>query len=153
MVCYKTMTNRGLLFLLCLFFCSFTRSDARPDLLIRITQVKDKTHKLFIAVCRQSKGFPNELDMVQQFVLDPAANKDLSVTVTNLPYGKYAVSIFQDMNGNGKLDKGLFGIPTEPFAFSNNYHPTFRAPTWDDCAFDYNATSKEVVINGLIKMF
>jgi uncharacterized protein (DUF2141 family) len=26
--------------------------------------------------------------------------------------------IFQDLNGNKKLDKNFIGIPTEPFAFS-----------------------------------
>jgi uncharacterized protein (DUF2141 family) len=39
--------------------------------------------------------------------------KDLSVD-------QYAAVAFQDLNGNGKLDKNFLGIPKEPFGFSNH---------------------------------
>jgi len=139
--------------LLILFLCSFMKTDSKPDLIIRFDSIKDRTHNIFIAICVQSSDFPEKLNVVKQFTLTPAQNKDLSVAVKDLPYGKYAISVFQDMNGNGKLDKGLFGIPTEPFAFSNNFHPRLRAPKWEDCEFEYNAKSNLIEIKGLITMF
>jgi uncharacterized protein (DUF2141 family) len=113
------------------------KTDSKPDLMIKLTKLTDRTHNIFVAVSTYNSGFPNKLDIVRQFVLNPVENKDLSVTVKDLPYGKYAVSVFQDINGNEKLDKGLFGIPAEPFAFSNNFHPRLRAPKWEDCEFEY----------------
>jgi uncharacterized protein (DUF2141 family) len=41
-------------------------------------------------------------------------NKDLT-----LPSGQYVFSIYQDSNGNGKLDTNLIGIPREKFGFTN----------------------------------
>ena len=37
----------------------------------------------------------------------------------NLPVGEYMIGIHQDTNGNGVMDYGLFGIPKEPYGFSN----------------------------------
>lgn len=34
--------------------------------------------------------------------------------------GKYAVKLFHDENGNGKMDTNFLSIPTEGYGFSNN---------------------------------
>lgn len=39
----------------------------------------------------------------------------------NLKYGKYAVSVFHDENGNGILDHNFLRFPAEPLGFSNNF--------------------------------
>ncbi len=39
--------------------------------------------------------------------------------VFNLPAGEYAVTIYQDLNNNSRLDK-FFSIPIEPYGISNN---------------------------------
>ena len=36
----------------------------------------------------------------------------------DLPPGRYALAVFQDKNGNNKLDSYLFGIPKELYGFS-----------------------------------
>jgi uncharacterized protein (DUF2141 family) len=36
-----------------------------------------------------------------------------------LPSGEYVVSAFQDKNGDGKLNTGIFGIPTEHVGMTN----------------------------------
>jgi uncharacterized protein (DUF2141 family) len=59
-----------------------------------------------------------------------------------LPAGNYAVSAYQDLNGNGKLDKNLVGIPSEPYGFSNNARPKFRAPNWDETRFELRADTQ-----------
>jgi len=48
--------------------------------------------------------------------------------------GDYAVAVFHDANGNGKLDKA-FGIPREGFAFSQNPPLRPRAPTFKESRF------------------
>ena len=39
----------------------------------------------------------------------------------NLAPGRYAVLVFQDVDGNGRLDQNFLGIPREPLGFSNRY--------------------------------
>jgi len=38
-----------------------------------------------------------------------------------LPNGEYVISMFQDKNGNGKLDTYFFGIPKEPIGITNYF--------------------------------
>ncbi|MDB2408843.1 DUF2141 domain-containing protein [Crocinitomicaceae bacterium] len=40
--------------------------------------------------------------------------------------------MFHDKNNNGKLDKNAFGIPLEPYGFSQNARARFSAPSFND---------------------
>lgn len=51
----------------------------------------------------------------------------------NVKEGEYAIRSYQDVNGNHKLDKWLFG-PREPWGFSYSNKMKFP-PTFDDVSF------------------
>lgn len=51
------------------------------------------------------------------------ANQTDDYRITDLPDGDYAVLLFWDENGNGRLDRNFIGIPREPVALTNNYRP------------------------------
>ena len=53
----------------------------------------------------------------------------------DVPFGEYAVTVYHDENGNGKLDKGLFGKPLELYGFSNNARGIFSRPDYKKAAF------------------
>jgi uncharacterized protein (DUF2141 family) len=50
--------------------------------------------------------------------------------------GSYAVKLVHDVNDNGKMDTNPFGMPTEPYAFSNNARGNFGPAKWDKASFD-----------------
>ncbi len=52
----------------------------------------------------------------------------------NVPPGIYALSCFQDVNGNNKFDKFLF-LPFEPWAFTFSNEVKFP-PKFEDISFD-----------------
>lgn len=70
----------------------------------------------------------------------------IQVVFENVAPGTYAVSIIHDENGNGDLDTGAFGIPTEDYGFSNNAKGMFGPPSFEDTKFEVTG-DKEVVIN------
>lgn len=49
-----------------------------------------------------------------------------------LPPGRWALSVFQDMNGNRKLDANFLGIPSEPSGSSNDPPARWSAPKFAD---------------------
>lgn len=49
--------------------------------------------------------------------------------------GEYAITLYYDENDNGKLDTGLFRIPKEKVAFSNNAWRRFGPAKWKDARF------------------
>ena len=55
----------------------------------------------------------------------------VSLKIENMEKGNYAVSVYHDENNNDILETtGLFGVPIEPFGFSNNpsmiFGPSFK---------------------------
>ena len=77
--------------------------------------------------------------------VSPEGKREFSLPV-DLPKGEWAVAITQDMNNNDKVDKNFLGIPTEPYAFSNNVRPTVAAPNFDECKFMVDGPGKVVSI-------
>lgn len=55
--------------------------------------------------------------------------------VEDLPAGDYALSVYHDVNDNGELDKGAFGVPREPYGFSNDERGRMGPPGWDKVRF------------------
>ena len=50
--------------------------------------------------------------------------------------GRYAAKAFHDLDGDGEMDMNLMGMPTEPFAFSNNAPARGGPAPWSAAAFD-----------------
>jgi len=68
-----------------------------------------------------------------------AAQPGQPVRFEGLAPGRYAIKSFHDLNGNGKLDANPFGMPTEPFAFSNNAVGNMGPAAWTHAAFEVGA--------------
>ena len=65
----------------------------------------------------------------------PARIGTTIVTVRDVPPGTYAVQAYHDENGNGKVDRGLFGIPREGVGFSNDAPLRRKGPRFEDARF------------------
>ncbi|MEO0466048.1 MAG: DUF2141 domain-containing protein [Pseudomonadota bacterium] len=62
-----------------------------------------------------------------------------TVTIEGLEPGAYGLKMYHDSNGNGQMDTNPFGMPTEPYAFSNNAKGRFGPAEWDSAAFQVTA--------------
>jgi len=63
----------------------------------------------------------------------------VTFTIKGLGPGSYAIRAYHDINGNGQLDTNVLGIPSEPFAFSNNVSGNFGPATFEQAAFEVSA--------------
>lgn len=61
-----------------------------------------------------------------------------AIRFDDLPYGEYAISVYHDLNDNGKIDTGLFRLPKEPLGTSNDAKIRFGPPSYEDAAFMLN---------------
>lgn len=75
-----------------------------------------------------------------------ADNNSIKFTF-EIPSGTYAISIFQDIDSNRKLNQGWFEIPLEPVGFGNNFKPSFSQPTFNDCAVNVSDKNSNFSIN------
>jgi uncharacterized protein (DUF2141 family) len=59
----------------------------------------------------------------------------VTVAFDHLPAGDYAFKAYHDVNGDGQLNTNPFGMPTEPYAFSNNAVGHMGPAGWDAAHF------------------
>ena len=74
----------------------------------------------------------------------PAHPGTTIVIVRGVPPGRYAAQAFHDENGNGKVDRALFGIPKEGFGFSNDAPIRLKPPRFADAAFDLDGRPRTI---------
>lgn len=60
--------------------------------------------------------------------------------------GDYAVKAFHDIDGDGKMGTNPFGMPIEPYAFSNNAKVHGGPPRWDAARFPVVAGANAIRI-------
>ena len=76
--------------------------------------------------------------------IDVAAGEH-SVTFEGLPAGDYGVKAFHDVNGNGRMDTNPFGMPVEPYAFSNNAVGNMGPASWDRAKFSVSGATAQTI--------
>jgi uncharacterized protein (DUF2141 family) len=64
----------------------------------------------------------------------------------HLPAGDYAVKAFHDVDGDGEMDKNPFGLPTEPYAFSNNAVGNMGPARWDRARFPVSGETAQTIV-------
>ena len=62
-----------------------------------------------------------------------------------LPAGAYAVRAFHDVDGDGELNTNPFGIPIEPFAFSNDARGRMGPPGWSAARFTVSGPTAQTI--------
>lgn len=81
---------------------------------------------------------------VRQIIVDVAAGQRDAV-FENLPAGDYAAKAFHDVDGDGKMATNPFGMPTEPFAFSNNVRGNMGPARWDRAHFAVSGDTAQTI--------
>ncbi len=109
------------------------QSYAQNKLTIVVDGIEEIKGKLYIALFNSSSTFLKKSYKGQ--IVDIESNV-IEFDFQDLPSGEYAISVYQDENSNGKLDTGVFGIPTEKYAFSNSAEGFMGPPSFKSCKFN-----------------
>jgi uncharacterized protein (DUF2141 family) len=111
--------------------------DSGAELRVSISNIRQAQGSIYVAVYNNEADFlSTDSERIQyRKIVSVGSTGSLDISFPNLPPGNYAISCFHDVNGNGKLDTNLLGIPSEPYCFSNNARPKFRAPYWSEAKF------------------
>jgi len=116
------------------------------ELTITVKNLLPDQGKVLIAIFESSKGFPDDSDQAQRKQEANLTGTEVTVSFSGLSAGKYAVGTVQDLNGNGKIDYGLFGIPKEPYGVSNNRVPLLSAPTYEEAIVTIGSDDQNIII-------
>jgi uncharacterized protein (DUF2141 family) len=75
----------------------------------------------------------------------PLQAGSMRVTLADLPDGDYAITLFVDRNANGVLDRNAMGIPTEPYAFSNDAFGQFGPPSFEQARLTIKGDTQALI--------
>ena len=109
-------------------------SNENPQLTINIGNIGEPEGQIRIGVFNTSKGFLKREAAIKHYYIT-VKNTTESIKIYDLPKGDYAFSMFHDENSDDKFNRNFFGIPKEPYGFSNNVKPRFSAPSYKVCKF------------------
>lgn len=123
---------------------STTVSTTGPayTLTVVIPNVSKRTGKIHLGLANSTETFDGE--SLRTKVVDVPASGEIVVTFDSLVAGRYAVRLYQDLNGNNKIDFNG-PIPAEPFGFSN-VTMLMGPPNFGQCAFDL-AENKRIPVS------
>jgi uncharacterized protein (DUF2141 family) len=107
-----------------------------PNLRVVATNIRSDEGKVYVWVYDKKDDWLSDRYRTQKSV-EVAGNRagDRLTIDLLLPAGEYALSVFQDVNDNGKLERNFIGIPKEPAGLSNNLRPRFGPPKYQDALF------------------
>jgi uncharacterized protein (DUF2141 family) len=99
------------------------------------------------ALFASADGFPGDSSKAGKTANSKIENGQAVCMFTGIPPGQYAVSVFHDENGNGKLDRNFMGMPKEGVGASNDAAGHFGPPKFDDARFRYEGGRSVLAIH------
>lgn len=107
---------------------------ARADASLTVTfpDLKAHTGALHVAVYDSAQAWKGGKAVASVDI--PAAEAAPSLRL-DLPAGTYAIRAFHDVDGDGRLGTNGFGIPVEPYGFSNDAKGMMGPPAFEAAAF------------------
>jgi uncharacterized protein (DUF2141 family) len=114
-----------------------TSTFGQQTLDVQISNVRKNSGKIVVEIYNTESSW-----LKSPFRKTVLPTNEATKTVSfEVPPGKYAISVYQDVNENGELDRTFIGIPKEPVGFGNNYKP-FGKPKFESAAIEYKAAAK-----------
>ncbi len=124
---------RLIIFALLLISTHFSQAQT-ANLTINIPNIKSTEGTIHIGLYNKEEHFPHSGSEFRKLVLKATAPA-FTYTIKNLPPGEYALAVYHDINGDGKINRNLLGVPKEGYGFSNNVKPFLSAPSFDKVKF------------------
>ena len=98
---------------------------------------------LYVALYNDAASYAESKALASQTA--PMREGKARFVFTDLAPGRYALRVFADENGNGKLDTNLVGMPIERYGFSNDAKGNRGAPDFEAAALRIDADAQAVI--------
>jgi uncharacterized protein (DUF2141 family) len=120
-------------------------ADAPPAAVLTMRlALRNSNGQVGCLLFNSEKGFPKDPNAALQRKWCAITSSESVCPFDPVPAGTYAVACFHDENKNGKLDTGLFGIPTEGTVASNDAKGFMGPPSFNAAKFSFTAAPIEL---------
>ena len=113
------------------------------DLSLSVADGPTAEATLYVALYNDAAGYADNKAVASQTA--PMREGKARLVFAGLAPGRYALRVFADENGNGKLDTNLMGMPTERYGFSNDAKGNRAPPSFEAAAISVDADLQTVI--------
>lgn len=145
----KTTIIKSLFVGIFLFGYNSSYSQKLATITVTIENTTNSDGQLFVYLFgdKNADDYPIKTGKSLKHKITKIHNNKAEVVFENIEYGKYAIAVHHDEDGDNKVNKNFLGIPTEDFGASNNAKGFMGPPDFEDAAFEVIKPEVEVKIN------
>jgi uncharacterized protein (DUF2141 family) len=116
---------------------------AAAALQVTVQGVRNDHGHIRIGVCRKPE-FLSEICRHNAIV--PARPGTVEASIAGIPPGQYAVAVYQDVDGSGRLKRNFFGMPQEDLGFSRDPKLGMGAPSFANSAITIDNGNNRIIL-------
>lgn len=116
------------------------------NLTVMVEGLKGKQGQVCARLFAQSNGFPDRQDKAVANQCIKVSKISAGFKFEKIAPGSYAVAIFHDANTDGKINTGIFGIPSEGLGCSRNPRGLVGPPRFQDAVFLVVGPNNEIKV-------
>jgi uncharacterized protein (DUF2141 family) len=116
--------------------CSPRRCDGHPE----------RHGAIYCQLFYDAKGLPRKVSKTTAVVRAQIQDGSATCAFPNVSPGSYAVAVYHDENGYGRLDRGFMGITKEVVGVSNDAQRSWGVPSFDQAKSVVEAEEERIVV-------
>lgn len=132
-------------FLISILLQNMGFGQTKNTLILQVEGIREPIGYMMVAVFDKAGDFLSE-NMFNASKHKVSSTRSMEIAL-ELPFGEYGISVYHDLNADGKLDTNLLGIPREPTGFSNDVPIRFGPPGYDKVKFSFTEDRQAIMIN------
>ena len=111
---------------------------------ITFNQIAEPTGQIMLALFDSKEAYESGAAPVRAIAI-PVTGETATATISGINHGRYGFKIVHDLNNDGAMTTNPFGMPIEPFAFSNNAPANMGPAAWEAAAFDISGPTQQTI--------
>jgi len=120
------------------FSAAAIAQNASAQLTISMTGIEEQQGKILGVLFDNEAAYESGSKPVRQIMVT-VNGAEVSTSIDGLTPGTYAIKLFHDVDGDMKMSTNPYGIPVEPYAFSNNAPANMGPAKWAAAKFEIKA--------------
>lgn len=117
---------------------TFFATAQTSDLVVKVTNLEViEDSKIMVALYNSEDSFFDSEQIYRKLEVAVDSNT-VFFTISDLPEGTYALTMFHDEDNDDEMDRKWYGPPKEGYAFSNNFTSNIRPARFNDASFELN---------------
>ena len=120
--------------------------DGRGDLYLEVVGLRVSEGSVRAALFRKRENYDAKSKPFRVMVVG-VESMTCQGAFSDIPFGRYCITLYHDENDNDEFDRNLLGAPRESYGFSNNARVRFAPPVFDKVCFDFDHSDMLVQID------